>query len=271
MKAIPFTGTSEAILDTASITDAARLAQTAIETSSFFALRGARGTGKTFIYDVITEEWAAKKVGCSPFYFRCTLQRDSEKFIRAIAFAITGRKHALWERPSLHELISLVGDTCRKHESTFLFVDNLHLVSDGCGEMLLSLFDSLRDDDVRIGMAITTRAQTVELLDAQTHPAFLDTIWISAFNETENLDLLSKWEPRLQPMVDEYFEGKPDGAAACRIAWDATKGNFKAMRGFLETILLHCPPGPISLKELENCLHLRRVSSIADGNFKLVA
>jgi Cdc6-like AAA superfamily ATPase len=258
-------------LNTRAIADSIKLANSAIQTSSFFAIRGRRGTGRSFIYDAILADWQAKKVECEPLYFLCVPDSDPDRVLRQMARAITGKVYAPWERPTLMDLFALVAETCRKHEANFLFVDDFHYLSKACCEMLVCLFDAVRDQDILIGMAMTTSTQTLELLDAQTHPAFLDTVWTSALAENETIAAMAVLEPRLQSLADAYFDGKPGGKEACQALFTATKGNFKTMEAVIETIAKARPHRSIALKDLEHCLALRRASANTEQNFALAA
>ncbi len=266
----PNTNPSEEHFDTYAAKNALRLARTAVDTSSFFAIRGPQGTGKTYPFQLIMNEWAEQKLACKPIYFKCVPECDPERFLRSLVQTVTGQKYASWQRPNLHELIELASNTLAEQPANFLFVDNLNWICNGAGEMLLFLFDTVKDNGVRLGMATTTRTQTVELLAAERHPAFLDTVLLSPLTPNENLASLAVWEPRLQALSEDYFGGREGGAEACKVAYEATKGNFKAMRSFLATILTSYPTGAISLKELERCLSLRRAEVAGENNFQLV-
>jgi hypothetical protein len=258
-------------LNTRAVADSLRLAHCAIQTSSFFSIRGCRGTGRSFIYPVIEADWKAKKVACASIYFLCVPESDPDRVLRQLARAITGKTYSPWERPTIKDLFALVSETCRNQEATFLFVDDLHHLAAPCWQMLLCLFDAVRDQDIRIGMAVTARIHSLELLDAQTHPAFLDTVYTGALAKNEMFVAMAALEPRLQPLADDYFDVKPGGQEACESLYQATKGNFKAMDVVIETIATAHPAGAITLKDLERCLALRRASANTEQNFALVA
>jgi hypothetical protein len=258
-------------LNTRAVADSIKLARSAIQTSSFFAIRGRRGTGRSFIYDAILADIQAQKVGCVPLYFLCVPESDPDRVLRQLARAITGKTYSPWQRPTLMDLFALVAETCRKHEANFLFVDDTHYLSKSCCEMLVCLFDAVRDQDIPIGMALTTSIRTLELLDAQSHPAFLDTVWTGTLTENETMATLAVLEPRLQPLADAYFGGQPGGKEACLALFQATKGNFKTMETVIDMIARARPEGAIGLQELEDCLALRKASVVTEQNFALAA
>jgi hypothetical protein len=257
-------------IDTRAVKDSLRLARCAIQTSSFFAIRGRRGTGRSFIYDAVVTDWRDTQVKCESLYFLCVPDSDPDRVLRQIARAITGKTYFPWQRPTLLDLFGLIAETCRNHEAYFLFIDDFHHLSDPCWKMVLCLFDALKDQGIPIGMAVTTCMQTEELLFAMSHPAFLDTVWTGVLTREEMCECLAKLEPRLKPLMDAYFDGTPGAAKVCESLYKAThQGNFKTMRAVIDTICGVHPQGAITAEMLEECLALRRASASTAPNFAL--
>jgi hypothetical protein len=244
-------------IKTPSVKAILKLSDTAVECSSYFAIRGVRGVGKTTAYTILINEWGESKSSPTPHYYKCMPDDDSDQFFRGLSGLLARKIFPKKDFPAIRGIIDEVGGALGSNKSNFLFLDDVHHVDELGWSFLITLFDSIRHHGIRLGMAVTDRFLQPEFRTGRPDPALIDIVHLKALDSGLTFAILEQNEPRIGRIADAYYKGDRKVGRLVQVLHDSTNGNFLAIDSLLKTMRENLGKGQATEMDIKNILSLR--------------
>jgi hypothetical protein len=234
-----------------------KLCDAAIQCSSYIAIRAARGNGKTTSYHALSTEWTNDKSAPKAFYFQCMPDGTGYGFFRELVQHLISRRFEPRERPSLRELIELVRTALAANRSNFLFLDDIEHLDASAWNMVRLMFESVRAQRIKFGMAVTDSLIHPQFRDGRWDPSLLETVHLQAFDRDRMVAILIDLEPRLRRLFKAFYKGDEKMVELADSLHDRTLGNFRAMDSLVLSLNSKLRSRSVSEKGIRRCLALR--------------
>lgn len=236
-----------------------KLAETSVECSSYLAIRGSRGTGKTEAYKALSMEWTKVKAPPTAFYFQCMPEGTSYGFFRDLVQHLTKRKFEPRENPGLRELIEMVHVALATQRTVFLFLDDIEHLDQHAWNMVRMMYETVRLKGTKLGMAVTDSFATPQFRDGRWDPSLLETVHLKTCERDFMMGVFTAWEPRLKAISRSYYDGDDKAMRLAEVLFERSWGNFRAMDSLVRVLRANLPPGQATEKDVRKCLSLRTV------------
>jgi hypothetical protein len=236
-----------------------KLAETSVECSSYLAIRGPRGTGKTEAYKALSLEWTNVKSPPTAFYFQCMPDGTSYGFFRDLVQHLTKRKFEPRENPGLRDLIDMVHVALSSQRTVFLFLDDIEHLDPHAWNMVRMMYETVRLKGTKLGMAVTDSFATPQFRDGRWDPSLLEAVHLKACDRDFMMAVFTDWEPRLKELARDYYRGEDKAMHLAEVLFERTRGNFRAMDSLVRVLRSNLRPGQATEKDIRKCLSLRTV------------